>query len=1053
MTSRKVFSVFMLVGIIFSQMAFQPSNATKCNWAQFVADITIPDGTYVTGGTMFVKTWRLKNIGTCTWKTNYKIVFSSGDQMGAMNSYDLPVEIPPGQLLDVTVRMLAPLQTGHYRGFWKLSSDAGALFGIGTAASNAIWADINVMENTAAIYDFVGNAPYAQWKSGAGTLPYPSSLGDGRGFAYRVENPLLENGAVDVNSALLTSPQNKYNGYIQAIYPDFYVQSGDHFQALVDCEYSAAGCNVTFRLDYMNSAGTIRTLWSWREYYNGQYKRADVDLSLLAGQNVKFILTLLAAGSATDDRALWVAPRIARFGGVFPSPLPPTLTPMPSFTPTVTPFVSPPAITPTNCDKASLVSDLSIPDGTTFSPNTPFIKTWRVKNAGSCGWTTAYSLVFYSGDLMSSPTLVNLPSYVAPGQYVDLSVNMVAPAKAGRYRGNWVLRNSSGGLFGAGITGNPIWVDINVAGGSSDVTGYDFVSNVCSAQWKVAIGVLPCPGYDGDSNGFVLSVDPPVLEDGTIGAPGLLLAPQYVYNGIIQGKYPAVVIQPGDRFRSSIGCQIGASCYATFRLDYVTSNGSTGTFWSMREKNDGRVQNVDVDLNTFAGRSVQFILTVYATGSAVGDRVIWDAPRIVHTDYKPAALTPTPTLTPTVTVTVPPTAITPTADWYTYINTQYQYQFMYPPQSVINSQDYNNMYLTLPIVPGTNLHEKYLEMRVVENVDTCYHPLAAMELTKETVVINGITYTKRTGMDAGMSKLYKWVEYSTVHNTTCVAMLFIMRSVDPGAYLPVIVPVYDEAAESAVFDTIMSTFKWLDTTVTRGPYAVINIPFNSTLSIYSAAGLSNPVIDSFAYNATDITRTGVAATVDGATWWEVWRPLGGNGWVNSYYLTEYVPSSTFCADARIIPMIDAIKQSANEANSGQFSTLISPAHGVNISLWRYAQPINFTTISAGDIYSSTASYTWGSGPSGILDIGSFKDVVQPKLVDTFGAPNRELYCDSLTKVFPLSEPWPYSNIHFYHVYKPGTTSQTFDFRTWLVGFEYINGQPYLFGMVHIIWEP
>jgi hypothetical protein len=56
-------------------------------------------------------------------------------------------------------------------------------------------------------------------------------------------------------------------------------------------------------------------------------------------------------------------------------------------------------------------------------------------------------------------------------------------------------------------------------------------------------------------------------------------------------------------------------------------------------------------------------------------------------------------------------------------------------------------------------------------------------------------------------------------------------------------------------------------------------------------------------------------------------------------------------------------------------------------------------------------------------------------------------------VFPLSNPWPYPNIRYYNLYKPATSGTDFDFRTWLIGFEYINNQPYLHSMVSIVWEP
>ena len=47
---------------------------------QFVADVTIPDGTVLAPSSAFVKTWRVKNTGTCNWE-NYQLIFATGEQM------------------------------------------------------------------------------------------------------------------------------------------------------------------------------------------------------------------------------------------------------------------------------------------------------------------------------------------------------------------------------------------------------------------------------------------------------------------------------------------------------------------------------------------------------------------------------------------------------------------------------------------------------------------------------------------------------------------------------------------------------------------------------------------------------------------------------------------------------------------------------------------------------------------------------------------------------------------------------------------------------------
>ncbi len=143
----------------------------------------------------------------------------------------------------------------------------------------------------------------------------------------------------------------------------------------------------------------------------------------------------------------------------------PTQTPLPP-TPTVIPPTQTPMSTATPvsyCDWVAFVKDISIPDGSVFAPGETFTKTWRLKNRGTCTWTPDYMLVFNSGAQMGDTTGVRLPAYVAPGQTIDVSVTLTAPATSGHYTSYWILRNSSGALFGSGDKANvPFYVDIKV---------------------------------------------------------------------------------------------------------------------------------------------------------------------------------------------------------------------------------------------------------------------------------------------------------------------------------------------------------------------------------------------------------------------------------------------------------------------------------------------------------------------------------------------------------------------------------------------------------------
>jgi hypothetical protein len=531
-------------------------------------------------------------------------------------------------------------------------------------------------------YEFAAdaNAKAATWSSGAGGLTFPGTDGDAKGFGLRLEQPKFESGVTASQAGLLVSPQQVTNGYIQAVYPEFTVQSGDRFQATVGCQADATSCYVAYRLDYQ-VGNTIRTFWTFRERFEGWTYTANLNLSPLAGQNVKFILYVSAWGSPTGDRALWGNPIISRAGSPPPTTPPPTVTGTP---PTATPTrtAGPVTVPPSACDKAQFVADVTIPDGTVMAPGQTFRKTWSLRNVGTCAWTKSYQIVFYSGEQMGGPTALNFAEDVPVGRTVNFSVDLTAPATAGSYRGYWMFKNASGQLFGIGTQANrPWWVDIRVSGptvtpggptvtpGGPTVTpgagvAYDFAANACQATWYSRAGQLPCPGTDGAANGFVLQVSNPKLETGaTDPRPGLLTfpsAPQGGQDGYIQGFYPAWTVQNGDRFRATVNCEGGATlCYVAFRLDYEVG-GTIRTFWgAWGERYEQRFYNVDVNLSSLAGQNVKFILTVLSAGTNNGDRALWVGPHIYRAGASPSTVVPTTPTTPVAT-TVVPTTVVPT---------------------------------------------------------------------------------------------------------------------------------------------------------------------------------------------------------------------------------------------------------------------------------------------------------------------------------------------------------------------------------------------------------
>lgn len=156
------------------------------------------------------------------------------------------------------------------------------------------------------------------------------------------------------------------------------------------------------------------------------------------------------------------------------------------------------------CNLASFVSDVTIPDNTSVTVNKAFTKTWRLKNVGSCAWTSGYQLVFDSGDQMGGPASQQLTAgTVAPGQTIDVSVNLTAPASPGTYKGNWRLREPGGAVFA--LSTGPFWVQIKAAAVAANtaVPGWPIFKQGNQGEEVFAIQyLLRAHGYDLTPDGI-----------------------------------------------------------------------------------------------------------------------------------------------------------------------------------------------------------------------------------------------------------------------------------------------------------------------------------------------------------------------------------------------------------------------------------------------------------------------------------------------------------------------------------------------------------------------
>jgi hypothetical protein len=101
------------------------------------------------GGSTVFRAWKLQNIGTCTWGTNYELAFYGGRQMGSggvafesffpsepprsntiVNDFQLIVpEGKPNQTAVLEVMLQAPVIPGIHQSYWRMRNPQGVYFG------------------------------------------------------------------------------------------------------------------------------------------------------------------------------------------------------------------------------------------------------------------------------------------------------------------------------------------------------------------------------------------------------------------------------------------------------------------------------------------------------------------------------------------------------------------------------------------------------------------------------------------------------------------------------------------------------------------------------------------------------------------------------------------------------------------------------------------------------------------------------------------------------------------------------------------------------------
>jgi hypothetical protein len=236
-------------------------------------------------------------------------------------------------------------------------------------------------------------------------------------------------------------------------------------------------------------------------------------------------------------------------------------------------------------------------------------------------------------------------------------------------------------------------------------------------------------------------------------------------------------------------------------------------------------------------------------------------------------------------------------------------------------------------------------------------------------------------------------------------------------------------------------------------YAVIFVEPNDVLNVRAGPGVNFGTVGELPPDANDVRLSGSGQLVSGSTWMPIQRG-GVTGWVNSRFLTQFVPEDAFCGDRAVLQLLDRLETAVANQDDSLFAQLIHPERGLRVRLlWHQTE----TLLDSQGLFSDSASYNWGAAAgSGEAITGTPAEVLLPRLqtdlLDTAETACNELLHGGSAGFVVL--PDAYAPINYYSFYRPGTEEFAgLNWGSWVVGLELWQGQYYLSTLVHYQWEP
>jgi hypothetical protein len=235
-------------------------------------------------------------------------------------------------------------------------------------------------------------------------------------------------------------------------------------------------------------------------------------------------------------------------------------------------------------------------------------------------------------------------------------------------------------------------------------------------------------------------------------------------------------------------------------------------------------------------------------------------------------------------------------------------------------------------------------------------------------------------------------------------------------------------------------------------YAAVWASKEEGLAVRNQAGISATVADVLPWDSRQIYLTGNRSLLGSSMWLEITTENNIKGWVSAWNLTEYISSSQFCDDSQARIVLEEFLQALQEPEDVHLKEFVSPNRGLSIRLNWYSPDVTYSIDEVESIFTDVREIDWGTmADSGLQIIGSFDKVVQPKLENVF-TDSPEVLCNELewgSTAGTVLWPNELDNLNFYAFYRPAKEGgNPLDWRTWAIGIEYVNHQPFIAILIH-----